>query len=596
MEEKIIERLALLREEMDREHLAAYIIPSTDPHCGEYVPDHYQCRAWISGFTGSAGIAVVTRRAAALWTDSRYFIAAEKQLAGTGFILMRLGLPDTPPITAWIAQDIDTGESTEVGIDGNVWSFDEVESLKKQLQEAGGLTLRTNWDPFSRIWHDRPALPSAKIMILDQALAGESAKSKLARIRERLALMHADGMPVTTLDDIAWTLNLRGADVHCNPVFIAYLLIEPDTATLFVEQNKLSEEVKSYLKDIGVGTEAYAEMGNALERYGHYAILADTSTLSYNLTKRINCRSIRMQPSPIPMMKAVKNQAEIEGFRSAMVKDGVAMVDFLYWLHGAIGKEVITERTASEKLLQCRSRQKDFVGLSFDTIAGYQEHGAIVHYQADEESDSTLKPEGFLLLDSGAQYKDGTTDLTRTIPLGPITARQKHIYTLVLKGYIRLQRTIFPKGASGTQLDALARVDMWREGLNYLHGTGHGVGAFLNVHEGPHQIRMEWRPAPLTEGMIVTDEPGLYLKDEFGVRIENVLLTRKSLETDFGTFLEFETLTLCPIDLSCADLQMLDQDEKDWLNDYHKRVLETLSPHLEDGPGQWLAQMTTPIS
>lgn len=601
--ETIKERLASLRKIMRREKLCAVIIPSTDPHNGEYVPEHWEGRKWISGFSGSAGTAVVTLHSAALWTDSRYFIQAEEELRDTGFLLMRQKMPGTPDIPEWISQEVfkdstrPADGSTEVCIDGTVCSAAAVEGLIADLRSHGGLTLRTNLDPLAEIWQGRPSLPTAPIEIHPLEFAGERAADKLARIRKSLRARHADGMLVAALDDIAWTLNIRSRDVHCTPVAVAYLLIATDRATLFTMKEKVSAETEAYLKGEGVDIDDYGNVAKGLKRYPEYNILADKDEVNHTLYRGIKCRIVDAA-SPIPEIKAVKSEAEIKGFRNAMLRDGVAMVRFLRWLKENIGKLPMTELSVSDRLQSLRAEQKLFRDVSFDTIAGYGAHGAIVHYEPTAETDIPLQPRGFLLLDSGAQYQDGTTDITRTIPLGPLTEEERLVYTLVLKGHIALEMLKFPDGASGTQLDAVARKDLWRYGYNYLHGTGHGVGSYLSVHEGPHQIRMEYRPAPLHAGMTVTDEPGVYLEGKFGVRIENTLLTRRYTtplqeagrghESPTAEYLEFESLTLCPIDREPIIADMLTAEERGWINDYHRRVYESLSPYLTSEEKTWL--------
>lgn len=603
--ETIKERLASLRKIMRREKLCAVIIPSTDPHNGEYVPEHWEGRKWISGFSGSAGTAVVTLHSAALWTDSRYFIQAEEELRDTGFLLMRQKMPGTPDIPEWISQEVfkdstrPADGSTEVCIDGTVCSAAAVEGLVADLRSHGGLTLRTNLDPLAEIWQGRPSLPTAPIKIHPLEFAGERAADKLARIRKSLRARHADGMLVAALDDIAWTLNIRSRDVHCTPVAVAYLLIATDRATLFTMKEKVSAETEAYLKGEGVDIDDYGNVAKGLKRYPEYNILADKDEVNHTLYRGIKCRIVDAA-SPIPEMKAVKSEAEIKGFRNAMLRDGVAMVRFLRWLKENIGKLPMTELSVSDRLQSLRAEQKLFRDVSFDTIAGYGAHGAIVHYEPTAETDIPLQPRGFLLLDSGAQYQDGTTDITRTIPLGPLTEEERLVYTLVLKGHIALEMLKFPDGASGTQLDAVARKDLWRYGYNYLHGTGHGVGSYLSVHEGPHQIRMEYRPAPLHAGMTVTDEPGVYLEGKFGVRIENTLLTRRYTtplqeagrghESPTAEYLEFESLTLCPIDREPIITDMLTAEERGWLNDYHRRVYDSLSPYLTSEEKAWLGK------
>ena len=595
MKEEIAQRLSNLREIMQREHLDAFIFPSTDPHNSEYVPDRWKGREWISGFNGSAGTAVVTMHAAALWTDSRYFIAAEQQLAGTEFVLMRERVAGTPTISEWLGKVLSDINGATVGVDGMVNTAADVEALIADLHQQGGITVRTNFDPLAVIWTNQPPIPTTPIEVHSLEYAGESTTSKLSRIRMALRSLHADGMLVSALDDIAWTLNLRGSDVHCNPVFVSYLLIDTKTTTLFINDEKLTPDVKAYLTAQGVQTAPYNHIKDALRNYDEYNILLDPNAISYTLFKQVRTQEVIRASSPIPAMKAIKNEIEVEGFRRAMIRDGVALVKFLRWLQTAVTKGQETEISVAEKLTALRAEQPLFRGISFDTIAGYEAHGAIVHYEATSETDVPLKPHGFLLLDSGAQYQDGTTDITRTIALGELTEEQREVYTLVLKGHIQLELTKFPSGASGTQIDALAREAMWRKGFNFLHGTGHGVGSFLNVHEGPHQIRMEYRPAPLLPFMTVTDEPGLYLEGKFGVRIENILLIKPYVTTAFGEFLQMEPLTLCPIDTAPIVREMLLNEEVEWLNGYHQYVFDKLSPYLQGADLDWLRAATQNI-
>lgn len=595
MENVINDRLASLREVMRREHLAAFIFPSTDAHQSEYVAAHWQGREWISGFNGSAGTVVVTLTSAALWTDSRYFLAAEEQLKGTEYQLMKLKVEGTPTIAQWLAQELADVESPEVGIDGMVNSYHSAIALISDLRKLGGISVRTNFDPLSIVWTNRPAIPQNPVEIQPMEYAGESVSSKITRIRKALRELHADGMLVSALDDIAWTLNLRGTDVHCNPVFVSYLLISSDEVKLFVDEEKVSAEVRNYLQENGISLYIYNKVEEALRNYSEYNILLDGDETSYYLWKTVKCQEIVAATSPIPAMKAVKNATEIQGYRNAMLRDGVAMVKFLMWLKPAVEAGGQTEISIDKKLTSLRAEQPLFRDISFDTIAGYATHGAIVHYEATPETDIPLKPEGLILIDSGAQYQDATTDITRTIALGPVTEEMKHIYTLVLKAHIQLELVKFPDGASGTQLDAVGRECMWREGLNFLHGTGHGVGSYLNVHEGPHQIRMEWMPAPLRAGMTLTDEPGLYLAGKFGVRTENTVLITDYKQTEFGKFLQIEPLTLCPIDTTPIDTNIMLPEEIDWLNQYHQKVYEKLAPYLSETEKKWLRNATKAI-
>ncbi len=602
MAKTINERLEDLREVMRREHLSAFIFPSTDPHQGEYIPDHWKGREFISGFNGSAGTAVVTMTSAALWTDSRYFIAAADQLKGTEYQLMKLKIEGTPTIPEWIGKEC--GAGAEVGIDGWCSSANAVKELVADLRKEGGITVRTNLDPLKQIWQGRPVIPENPVEIFPMRYAGESSRDKIARIRQALRKRHADGMLMSALDDIAWTLNLRGTDVHCNPVFVSYLLISSKDVTLYVNKVKLTPEVSAYLQTEGIRVEEYEQVKKGLNDYFEYNILLDPDEVNYTLYEVVRSKAnpavgIVEEESPVKRMKTVKNETEIAGFRNAMLKDGIAMTKFLYWLSGYIGKPEISELTEisiDQKLTSLRAEQPLYRDISFDTIAGYGEHGAIVHYEATPETDIPLQPRGMLLLDSGAQYLDGTTDITRTIALGPLTEEEKKIYTLVLQGHIQIELCKFPSGSSGTQIDILARKYMWREGLNYLHGTGHGVGTYLNVHEGPHQFRMEWKPAPLVAGMTITDEPGIYLPGRCGARTENTLLIVPYMETEFGKFLQFDSLTLCPIDKTPIVREMLLQEEIDWLNQYHQRVFDTLSPHLNPEEVAWLREACAPLN
>lgn len=592
----ITTRIEELRTVLKSEGIDAFVFPSTDPHNGEYVPEHWKGREFISGFDGSAGTAVVTMADAALWTDSRYFLQAEEQLAGTGFRLMKLKIEGTPTISQWLGRKLAANGGTVVGIDGMVNSISTVEALADELRAEGGITLRTNFDPLKVIWKERPAIPSDMAIVHPQKYAGESAQSKIARIRQALRERHVEGMLVSALDDIAWALNIRGTDVHCNPVVVSYLLITMDSVTLYINSDKLTPVVREHLAANGVMTDEYENVKKGLAGYDGYNILMDPDETCYTLYKAYGDRPKVLAPSPVPSMKIVKNETEIMGYRYAMLRDGIAMVKFLRWLVPAVEEGGVTEVSASDELEAFRAEQSLFKDISFDTIAGYGAHGAIVHYEPTPETDIELKPEGLLLLDSGAQYLDGTTDITRTIALGPVTDEQKHIYTLVLKGHIRLAMAKFPANASGTQLDILAREAMWREGLNYLHGTGHGVGSYLNVHEGPHQIRMEYKPESLRAGMTVTNEPGLYLAGKFGVRIENTMLITEYMNTEYGRFLKLEPLTLCPIDKAPIDIDMLADEELDYLNDYHAAVFKSLSPYLDDEMTEWLANACAPLT
>lgn len=595
MTHTINERVAKLRLWMKENGFTAFVFPSSDPHNSEYVADHWKSREWISGFSGSAGTAVVTLEHAALWTDSRYFIAAEKELNGTGFQLMKLRVEGTPSVSEWLASELSTYERAVVGLDGNVNSFAEVAALEQELATKGNITVRTDADPMAELWTDRPAIPDNMVSLHPLEYSGESTSSKVSRVRKHLLDCGADGLLVTALDEIAWVLNLRGSDVHCNPVFVSYLLISPENITLYINNVKLPDDVKAYLMSEHIDVQAYESVVEGLRLYVGKSLLVDMSSTNYSLATAVPFEQVCSGVSPIASMKAVKNKVEQDGFRAAMLRDGVAVVKFLAWLKSAVEAGGQTEISLDDRLTALRAEQPKFKGISFDTIVGYEAHGAIVHYEATPETDIPVQPHGLVLIDSGAQYLDGTTDITRTIALGELSEEQRRVYTLVLKGHIQLDRCRFPAGACGSQIDALARAPMWREGYNYMHGTGHGVGSYLNVHEGPHQIRMEWRPAPLQAGMTVTNEPGIYLEGKFGVRIENTLLIVPAESTAFGDFLKFETLTLAPIDTAPIVLEMLSTEEREWLNNYHRRVYESLSPYLEGNEKEWLRKATLPI-
>ncbi len=595
MAHTINERVDRLRSWMKENGFTAFVFPSSDPHNSEYVADHWKSREWISGFSGSAGTAVVTLEHAALWTDSRYFIAAEKELDGTDFQLMKLRVEGTPSVSEWIVSELSTYDKAVVGLDGNVNSFAEVAAMEQELATKGNITVRTDVDPMAELWTDRPVIPDNMVSLHPLEYSGESTSSKISRVRKHLLDCGADGLLVTALDEIAWVLNLRGSDVHCNPVFVSYLLISPENITLYINNVKLPEEVKAYLVSEHIDVQAYESVVEGLRLYAGKSLLVDMSSTNYSLATAVPFDKVRSGVSPIASMKAVKNKVEQDGFRAAMLRDGVAVVKFLAWLKSAVEAGGQTEISLDERLTALRAEQPKFKGISFDTIVGYEAHGAIVHYEATPETDIPVQPHGLVLIDSGAQYLDGTTDITRTIALGELSEEQCRVYTLVLKGHIQLDMCRFPAGACGSQIDALARAPMWREGYNYMHGTGHGVGSYLNVHEGPHQIRMEWRPAPLQAGMTVTNEPGIYLEGKFGVRIENTLLIVPAESTAFGDFLKFETLTLAPIDTAPIVLEMLSTEEREWLNNYHHRVYESLSPYLEGNEKEWLRKATLPI-
>lgn len=599
MKFEIKQRVAALRKIMQRNGIQAFILPTTDPHNSEYVAAHWEARKWLTGFTGSAGTAVITMKKAGLWTDSRYFLQAAEQLEGTGITLFKDRMPGTPSIAEWLAKELKKGDI--IGMDGWVNGIDFKESLYAVCSPKG-IQVESVADPFDEIWKDRPSLPSDPVFILEEKYAGRSCRQKIELIREEIRKNNCQSILLSALDEIAWTLNLRGSDVHCTPVFISYMHITQKKATLYIIEEKLSPEVKVYLEENGVILKSYHQVEGDIKKVRQNIQVSPALNMKlFNAAGYLTANGIDTGhkimeiPSPVSLLKAVKNETEINGFRHAMERDGIAMVKFLKWLKTAVPAGNETELSVDRKLYELRAEQADFKGISFDTIAGYKEHAAIVHYEATPETDIPLKPEGMLLLDSGAQYLDGTTDITRTIVLGPLSNEEKTDYTLVLKGFLQLQNAIFPEGTCGTQLDILARQAMWKAGVNYFHGTGHGVGHFLCVHEGPHQIRMNYMPTPLRPGMTVTDEPGIYKAGRHGIRTENTLLTVPAMETEFGSFMKFEPLTLCPIDKEAIVTDMLTDEEITWFNEYHEMVYNRLSSQLNKEEQEWLKEATSPL-
>lgn len=588
MNSTINNRIAALRAHIAQEQIQAFIIPSTGPHLSEYVAPHWQSREWISGFTGSAGTVVVTAKDAGLWTDSRYFLQAARQLEGTCITLYKEMLPETPNIPEFLSAHLQEGDC--VGIDGKMFSAEEVEHLQKELKKSG-IRIKSIADPMQLLWTDRPAMPLAPAFVYDTKYAGMSFTEKLPAVRQAMEAAGADSLLLSALDEIAWLLNIRGNDVHCNPVVVSYLLIEKDKVNYFVQPQKVTPELAEYFSANGISVHPYEEIGHYLNSFNAHSILMNPAKTNYAIYSAIRPGCLIINgASPVALLKAIRNKQEIAGIHAAMQRDGVALVKFLKWLDEAVpaGKE--TEISVDKKLHTFRAAQPLYMGESFDTIAGYKEHGAIVHYEATPETDVTLKPEGFLLLDSGAQYLDGTTDITRTIALGPLTEEEKTDYTLILKGHIALAMAVFPEGTRGAQLDVLARMPIWKERMNYLHGTGHGVGHFLNVHEGPQSIRMNENPVALQPGMVTSNEPGVYKAGSHGIRTENLVLTVPAGEGMFGKYLKFETLTLCPICRKGIIKELLTAEEIGWLNDYHRTVYEKLSPDLNNDEREWLKE------
>ncbi|MFY9362919.1 MAG: aminopeptidase P family protein [Dysgonamonadaceae bacterium] len=589
---QISERLSALRKFMETRHLDAFIVPSTDPHLSEYPPKRWECRKWITGFTGSAGTAVITMKQAGVWTDSRYFLQAAQQLEGTGFDLFKMGMPETPDMIDWIVEQV--GNGGKVGIDGMVYATSEAKALKNKL-ESKGIELETHFDPFEEGWKDRPEIPKNKIFTLPKEITGESTKNKIKRIVEEIEKAGAEGIVIATLDAVAWTFNIRGNDVEYNPVAVAYGYVSKNESVLFIDPDKLTPPIASELQSQGVKTANYNHIFDYIEELPEKTTICVTeSKINYTLYQHLSarCKVIDL-PSPIDLMKSMKNETELNGFRRAMVKDGIALTRFYMWLEKTVPTGTVTEMTIAEKLREFRSQQEQYMGESFGTIAGYAAHGAIVHYSATPESNSIIEPRGLLLIDSGAQFMHGTTDITRTVALGEIAPQMKSDYTKVLKGHIALATAIYPEGTRGSQLDILAHKPLWDDCETYWHGTGHGIGHFLNVHEGPQNIRTEENPTPLKQGMVTSNEPGIYRTDQYGIRIENLVVTQEYKKTeDFGTFYHFETLTLCPIDTKPIETDMLTEKEKLWLNNYHRMVYDKLQHHLNEEEKAWLKEKT----
>ena len=593
MRQSIKERMHALRMTFPPNYIKAFIIPSTDPHLSEYVAPHWMSREWISGFTGAAGTVVVLMNEAGLWTDSRYFLQAANELVGSGITLYKELLPETLSITKYLSQKLKPGES--VSIDGKMFSVQQVEQMKEELA-AYSLQVDLFGDPLKRIWKDRPSIPNSPAFVYDIEYAGKSCEEKVAAIRAELTKKGAYALFLSALDEIAWTLNLRGNDVHCNPVVVSYLLITQDDVIYFISPEKVTKEVNEYLKEQHVKLKNYDEVETYLNTFTGRNILIDPKKTNFAIYSAINpkCNIIRGE-SPVALLKAIRNEQEIAGIHAAMQRDGVALVKFLKWLEEAVPSGKETELSVDRKLHEFRAAQPLYMGESFDTIAGYKEHGAIVHYSATPESDVPLQPKGFLLIDSGAQYLDGTTDITRTIALGELTEEENTDYTLILKGHIALAMAKFPVGTRGAQLDVLARMPIWKYGMNFLHGTGHGVGHFLSVHEGPQSIRMNENPVVLQPGMVTSNEPGVYKAGSHGIRTENLTLVCKDKEGMFGDYLKFETITICPICKKGIVKEMLTNEEIEWLNNYHQIVYEKLSPNLNEEEKVWLQEATASI-
>lgn len=594
MSKDTVKNLEAMRDAMRRVKVSAVIIPGTDPHQSEYVNPHWKVRDWITGFTGSNGTAVVTLNSAGLWTDSRYFLQAADQLQDSGFDLHKEDIPGEATITEWLAEEMNDDEI--LAVDGRLFSLNKANQLE-EFCGANGLRFATDFAPADTIWENRPARPMSKAFVHDIKYAGESAESKIERVLEELEKMGADAIFMPALDEIAWTLNIRGADVECNPLVVSYLYLSQDDKVLFVDAEKIDAEVAAYLDGIGVSVVAYDEVQDYLKKKvkPSTAVLLDPNQVSDTLGRALECYKVYAK-SPVAPLKAIKNEVQIAGTRNAMERDGAALVRLWKWIEENAGTGKITEVDVANKAIECRSVSELYRGESFGMIAGYKEHGAIVHYSAKPETASALKAEGLLLVDTGAQYLDGTTDITRTMSLGNPTESERHDYTLVLKGHLALGRAKFPVGTRGSQLDALARIYQWNEMMTYLHGTGHGVGHFLGVHEGPQNIRLNENPTTLKPGMITSNEPGLYKAGQYGIRTENLVLTVPAGHSEeFGDFLKFETLTLFPYDTNLIDLSMLSREEIEQVNAYHDEVRNRLTPYLNEEEQAWLNKRTAKI-
>ena len=594
MSKDTVKNLEAMRDAMRRVKVSAVIIPGTDPHQSEYVNPHWKVRDWITGFTGSNGTAVVTLNSAGLWTDSRYFLQAADQLQDSGFDLHKEDIPGEATITEWLAEEMNDDEI--LAVDGRLFSLNKANQLE-EFCGANGLRFATDFAPADTIWENRPARPMSKAFVHDIKYAGESAESKIERVLEQVENMGADAIFMPALDEIAWTLNIRGADVECNPLVVSYLYLSQDDKVLFVDAEKIDAEVAAYLDGIGVSVVAYDEVQDYLKKKvkPSTAVLLDPNQVSDTLGRALECYKVYAK-SPVAPLKAIKNEVQIAGTRNAMERDGAALVRLWKWIEENAGTGKITEVDVANKAIECRSVSELYRGESFGMIAGYKEHGAIVHYSAKPETASALKAEGLLLVDTGAQYLDGTTDITRTMSLGNPTESERHDYTLVLKCHLALGRAKFPVGTRGSQLDALARIYQWNEMMTYLHGTGHGVGHFLGVHEGPQNIRLNENPTTLKPGMITSNEPGLYKAGQYGIRTENLVLTVPAGHSEeFGDFLKFETLTLFPYDTNLIDLSMLSREEIEQVNAYHDEVRNRLTPYLNEEEQAWLNKRTAKI-
>lgn len=585
------ERIAKLRVEMEKNEIEAFIVFSADPHMSEYLPNEWKERTWISGFTGSAGFVVILKDKAGLWTDGRYFTQAPVELKGSGIDLFKDGVAGTPNYIDWIISE--TSENAKVAVNSLATSINEWEKLHNKLQQNNRVLI--DLPLLDNVWKDRGEPSKNPVFVQPIEKAGESVESKLTKIREKMIEHKVDTHIISSLDDVAWTLNLRGSDVKCNPVFLGYIYLSLNEAILFVEQKKLTLEAKEAMNKANVTLKEYDSFFTYLYQVEHKKILIAPNCNQSVLNAVQNKNEVKIAPPPGHLMKAIKNDVEMDGFRSAMVKDGVAMVKFLYWLTHNVGKEPMTEYSIAEKLESFRAEQKDFVGISFDSIVGFKGNGAIIHYKAPKEGSAKVTKNNSILIDSGGQYLEGTTDITRTLPLGEVSEDFKRDYTLVLKGHIQLSMAKFPRGTRGIQLDTLARLALWREGKDYNHGTGHGVGSFMNVHEGPQNIRKDLNPQELIPGMVLSNEPGYYVENKYGIRIENLVAVKTWKTTEWNEFYDFETLTVCPISTVPVIKELMTEEEIQWLNDYHDFCDEKISSHLDGEVKKWFKEMVRKI-
>ncbi|MBX4265018.1 aminopeptidase P family protein [Clostridium estertheticum] len=586
------ERIEQLRNEMRERGIDAFIVPSSDPHQSEYVAEHYSSRTFITGFTGSAGTAIVTLKEAGLWTDGRYFIQAENQLLDTGVTLFRMGNDGVPTVEEFLKETLKKG--AKIAFDGKVISIEYFRGLKSAL-ESSGFSYEVNEDLVDIIWKDRPQKPCSQVVLHDVAYAGESRESKLARVASEMETMGANYYVISGLDDIAWLLNIRARDVKCNPLTISYVVVSEKKNYLFIDDKKINSEVRAELEKANVEIKPYESIGEFLGKIKDGAILLDATRTSTWIYSSINIKILEAMDITT-IFKGIKNDIQIKNIRKAMLRDGVAMVKFITWVKKTIKTRNITEIEASDKIEEIRSVGENFYDLSFASISAYKANASMPHYCATKENQATIKPKGLYLLDSGAQYLDGTTDITRTLAVGPLTKEEKTDFTLVLRGMINLTMQRFLYGTTGSNLDIIARIPLWNAGMDYKHGTGHGVGFFLNVHEGPHRISVIPNNIVLKKGMIVSNEPGVYKAGKHGIRIENLVVTQEDEKTEYGgQFMKFETLTLCPIDLEAIDVSLLTNDEKTWLNNYHKTVFEKLSTYLQGEELAYLKGATVAI-